>query len=667
MPSPRWIDPHRVGLQSAVENLNFSSTDLVWGEAVATIADATIFYNIYASDDLFTLFDHLIAFSIDTSGSIPFTVVPDGYFFAVRASQKGVDRIFTDLESLEINDSLFAYPDPVSTTSILDTSTTITEIPVDGYVGFPGSDGYLIMGEEIFFYSSIDQSTSSFILASQDPFGCNDGYLYSSGTEVNLFKGFEDGNTTLFQRIETCILEPPAWYSGSLAGLEAAEDLGIGTVVNLRWGPAVAPPGVSLVYYNIYYSKVFEDLYIAAKGISFEQTVLVPDLDPGEIYYFAVRASYFPTNWDITELEQIGENFYAVPQTTVVADTDGFYFETDNDPLVVNTTEGFPEAGFLKLEAEVMQYDSKTSTSFNIIGRNVFGIGHSEDYENGTVVYLFGGIEEFNSTNFRAVPSWDSGVDTARMDLVDGYADYLQDDDGYRDFPDDNLTEDHSESESENDNRPDYPFCGYRATNFVDLYSGNFCGTYFGGRQGGFGGGINIGDINLQREELLLGLTGEPFILLRRKWTGKVCPEFTHRQEHPKARCPMCFGTGFLGGYDRYFHPRQIRPGVDNPNGFLQLRVDPYQDDLELNAERGLTQINQLNVWCTALPTIKDRDVLIKYNTDDQFNIIGEEFRYTVEFVNRNKILLNLDGRQQITMKRLDKTHTIYTYEVDLI
>lgn len=676
-PSPQWVNIARAGLQSATKVPSQNGTVINWGSAFATVVGAPIYYNIYYNDDLSELFDAPQAFAYGVvQALIPTSLAPDGYFFGVKAAQLGIAENFSTLSNMAINSTAFAYPLEVSLTVGVDTTSPVSSVPVDGYSGYPLEDGYLLIGTDILFYSSIDTSTPAFTIADSDPFGCNDGYNHPVGTSVSLFKGYEDGNTAGFLSAGGCIVTRPDWATHR-PGLEAAVDTGIGTAIQLRWGPATVPSGITQTYYNVFYSTSYETLFDSDNrtGITTAQTAIVPLLTPGTTYYFGVRATYFTDDLDTTSMSTLSSGLYGYPTSTVVAEPDGYYYSTETAPLIVNTTEGFPGAGMLVVNSEVLTYDSKTSTSFNITQRDAFDFGLTDDHANDSVVALYWGIEDENTTSFKATPSWDKRSPGPNVD-VSGELQYLQGEDGYRtvDGYGDNLTEDHSDFENENSDFDAQPFCGYRSQNFVNLYTKNACGTYFGGQFGGSaglpgprGGGIDLNEVNLQREEFLLGLTGEPFILLRRKRTGKFSASMTHRHEHPQYRYPGDYGANFEGGYDRYIHPREIRPGVANPNGLIMLRVEPYDNDLELHPELGLRQVDQLRVWGSAIPPIKDRDVLVRYITDNDFNILEEGFRYVVEYVNRNKILFGRDGRQQMTIRKLDKTEEVMKFPITLV
>jgi len=697
LPVPQWVNPARAGLQASQQVPAQSSTALSWGQALPTLSDAEVFYNIYYSNDVFALFDTPRLYSQSLSTLVPNSLAPDGYYFGVRSSQLGVTGDFgmANLLSASLNADSYLYPGATTVTSPVDTTGVVVSVPVVSTSLFPLADGYLLIGTDILHYSAI--SGSIFTIDDDDPFGCNDGYAHSAGTAIELYRGFEDGNTAGFIPVKTCIVAEPDWVFDPRPGLQSATDLGIGRAIRLSWSPgATVPSGVSGIYYNVYWGTSSESIFSAPMAITQKEEVIVPLLTPGQPYYFAVRATYFTNDWDITDLTRLSPDLYAYPVDGYVLEQNGEYSESELTPLEVNSTVGFPDASFLLVGSEVLSYGSKQSlTAFNISARDVFDFGQTQDHVNGTVIGLYKGIEDFNETIFKAVPSWDGRgtspgpltVDVSTFDGYDGYG-YLQDADGYRAVPGeggDNLTENHEDFEEENEGYNAQPFCGYRSQNFVDLYNQNTCGTYFGGQFGGtgsqgetinsdgtiipgpIGGGININEINLQREELLLGLTGEPFMLLRRKWEGRVSGSMTHRHEHPGSRYPGDYGTQFDEGFDQYRHLRQLRPGVANPNGLIMLRVEPYENDLALMPELGLHQTDKLKVWGSAIPPLKDRDVLVRYIVDNNFNIIEEEFRYVIEMVNRNRILFGRDGRQQASIKKLDKTHEVYKFSVTLV
>lgn len=168
--------------------------------------------------------------------------------------------------------------------------------------------------------------------------------------------------------------------------------------------------------------------------------------------------------------------------------------------------------------------------------------------------------------------------------------------------------------------------------------------------------GLNFFERLVQRHELLIQSTGETMCLLRRKWTGELCPCFDKLRGRAKSRCPICFGTDFVGGYVPFINPKEA-------DGRIYVRVNPNEEDLELK-EQGLWQKNDITAWTLPCPILRDRDVLIRFDPHT-----GEEtWRYEVLNVTRNMGLFNTQTAQVFTMARKDKTHPINNIRlVDLV
>jgi hypothetical protein len=457
--------------------------------------------------------------------------------------------------------------------------------------------------------------------------------------------------------------------------------MGIGTtgVAALKLGRKFIGIEIEERYFEIACRRIEEAwrqprLFDEPKAITDQLEITITGLRGGDGYYFATRATYYPEDQTLGQLDEPTPGFYKYPTSVMVAEIDGYYSSTDTTPLVVTPgTAGFPNSGYLKIGHEVLAYTSKTSTTFVISQRDAFSLGNLDTYANGEPVRLFVGVEDINLSWQFAMPTWDAGSGspwlTPDPNDPDGYAS-MQDSDGYRAWLIDNLHEDHSEFETENiDFTSQDELCGtYKAntTTLVNLYTGNQCGTYFGGREDSFGGGIRLTDANLRREEMLLAQTGEPFMLLRAKSTGQQCPRYSIRGEHSAERCALCYGTKILGGYDRYLYQRLYRPNITNPNGLISMRVTPYRNDIPLIQYRGISQVDELSIWAPSIPTIKKRDIIIRYLPIDPGEVPQEEFRYEVLNVERNRILFGDDGKQTLTVRKLDKTHEIYSYETIL-
>ena len=684
-PSPQWQNSQS-GIISAVENLADGYIVLQFAEALPVFPGTQVFYNIYVDEEVDTLHDYPFLVATSDTVSVPKSVISLDDYLVSRVSQIGfADSV--DLAGLiEVNDNVYYLPQPGIITEPLDLADGY--IAIDNSFGLPPTDGYIAIGNEIITYSSILSAYTldgydALVISDRDPFMCNELLAYASGTAFSLWRGFESGNTVRIKASPTCSLPTPSW-PGDI-GIKSAEDLGIGTSVRITSFDATVPAGFSQRYFNFYMADSLVGLIRGeplawTAGTSF----VVPEIPPGKNQYFAIKVFYQLDNLVIGGWDQLTSNVYAYPDAVEIDTVDGYWYEDELGSLSVSSTEGFPISGYLRIGSEVLEYSSITSTSFNVFRRDLFNIGLTADYPNGTAVRFFKGVEDGNRCYYRTATSWDLMSQSPLLDLPDGYNGYLadgyngaaynQDDDGYRAYQDDDINEDYSDFEAVRTDDVLTGKCTYHRENWDNLFSRNQCGTYSGGRQMRVipgvnngnpvpvGGGIDVWGHATRTEEDLLGKTGTPFVLLRRKWTGKKCPILSMRSEHPRARCFSCYGTTFDGGYDRLINERPIRMGEENPHGFIMIRLDPYDNDIELHQNEGLKQIDVINGWTISIPHIKDRDVLIRYYFNLETQQYEEEFRYEVLKVNRNTLLFGQLGKQGITLRRLDRTREIYKY-----
>jgi len=216
-------------------------------------------------------------------------------------------------------------------------------------------------------------------------------------------------------------------------------------------------------------------------------------------------------------------------------------------------------------------------------------------------------------------------------------------------------------SDESNIEFPSYDYTGYHKPSMQDLLSGECVRSYAGGEFNG-SRGLFLQDRLLARLDMLLQTTGEEVILLKRIWVGKRCRCYRLRRENPGFRCSYCYGTGFEGGYERYVNSRPVSETSINTQGRILIRPDPYTDDLELVLDQGLRQPSEINAWTLPVPTIKDRDIIVRYDKDGI-----EEFRYECLSVNRNKTVFGQTGVQKFIMRRLDKTDVIYQYLITIL
>jgi len=450
--------------------------------------------------------------------------------------------------------------------------------------------------------------------------------------------------------------EQPTWIRRP--GIALVQDVGNGIGVHLAWEEARPTNFNKTLYYNIYVSDTrFGVLDSPPLFITTKRDVVVPVSNPGNLFYVAVKATEFDidTAIDITDLEQAGVDVYRYPESQdlisdLVEGVDGYR-------VAITDVSGFPDVGELIIGTEVMRYSTKDTVNnelvVDIIDRAVIDTLPAE-HLSGESVRLWQGIEDGNSVVRQSIATWYSG-DAYQSD---SYGEYNVGEDGYRAVNQDNVTTDLSASDEQNVEFPGYDFCGYHRPSLQATFSGQCVGSYLGGQFNG-NRGFNLQERNLSRLDTMLQVTGEDVILLKRIWTGKRCSCFGLRREHQKTRCTKCFGTGFDGGYERYINPRAVSESSINTQGFIKARIYPHKDDMQIKPDQGLTQDTNPTAWTLSVPTLKDRDVIVRFNIDGT-----EEFRYEVQDVTRNKLFFGQTGKQEFTLVRLDKTDTIYKYPV---
>jgi hypothetical protein len=231
--------------------------------------------------------------------------------------------------------------------------------------------------------------------------------------------------------------------------------------------------------------------------------------------------------------------------------------------------------------------------------------------------------------------------------------------DGYRQVPVDYLKTDDSAADAANVVFPMYDFSGYHRTDPVQLLNGTCVGSYIGGENGcidAYGNyniyrGFSLQDQNTQRQDVLLSVTGQPAVLIHRQQTGIPCSCYLSTSEYPDDRCPFCYGTKFVFGYDQYFNPRRS-------DGRILVRLGPTAENLKMQ-EAGFESTFPLDMWTLTVPTIYTRDVLVLFDQDN-----NESFRYEVGDVVRNNTILGQDGGQHLKTFRIRKTDPAYQIRI---
>jgi hypothetical protein len=443
-------------------------------------------------------------------------------------------------------------------------------------------------------------------------------------------------------------------------GLQFAGTAGDGYSIALKWSIAYPNNTSNSVAYQIYYST--EQYHVFPEGVKYVSwdgslQASVVDLTPGQLYHFAVRAvEYDPLIVNPSLLPQL--NGLAVIPTTVLVED----ITATSTIIPVLSTEEFPPQGIIQVGVEYVNYSSNDTVDNLLIlsnaalQRGFLGTTDTLHDTNGfdgyqywpTTVSFVMGIAEQNSITFSTQSRFE--FPNYPFTIADGYHQVVKD----------ILTTDLSASDAFNTGFAAYDYAGWYRTDPVELLTGKCVGSYIGGYQfcaDGYSGvgrqlrGLSFQGHNDKRQEYLLSLTGEPVCLLKRQWTNITCPCYLASSEYPDDRCPICFGTKFVVSYTQFFDPRRS-------DGRIMVRFSPTDDDLKMY-EAGLESEFTSDVWTLTVPTLKDRDIIVRFDQDDT-----EEYRYEVLSVNRNRTLTRLEGAQKFRVQRIRKTDVAYQIPV---
>lgn len=449
----------------------------------------------------------------------------------------------------------------------------------------------------------------------------------------------------------------------NIPGLISADAAGDGYAINLKYATAYPKNRSYKIGYNIYMSgEIAPDFPIEffninpafiSTGTSTNANIL--DLVPGQMYHFAVRAFEYDANVvNFTSFPVAPNGLYVYPQSLLKQD-----ISTTDTSIPLIDAEFFPNSGVVRIGAELVSYSSVDRINNTLLSairgydgttiRPHFSDGYDGYIYRDPNVILWPSIqEEQNTVVFECWNRFD--IDNYPFTIVDGY----------RQKTKDILTTDLSASDAANTGFPAYDYAGYHRTDPVMLLRGDCVGSYFGGYMfcaDGYAGvgrqirGLSVQDHNMQRQEVLLSTDGEPVCLIQRRWTGITCNCMLPYNEYPENRCVRCYGSGIVVGWNQFFSPRRS-------DGRIMVRFDPAVDDLKAT-DSGLESDLQPNCWTLPVPTIKDRDILVRFDQDG-----NEEFRYEVLNVTRNKFLLNNTGAQKFAVQRIRKTDPIYQIRI---
>ncbi len=429
---------------------------------------------------------------------------------------------------------------------------------------------------------------------------------------------------------------PQTGFLGFYQGIKKAADQGVGDTIKIEWNTPIKRHNIRsevfiLVYENEKRLDIFDGdpTYITSTAVS---SGTITGLATGTTLSYAARAmETFKDSFSPVGMEVVSNGFYRVPPRSTITES----VSDTSLKIKVNSVEGYPSRGYLLIGREVIRYTSisESEKAFNVPSTNGRGLNNSTPgiYIEGDEVRIFFNCQDSNTVIVMATPTYSDGYHSGREINSEGI-----------------LVTDYSD----NDNIffQGYDFCGYhKALPQQTLQGVNDCPSYLGGEYNGFRG-MDLYDRMIGQEEVLLDQVGEPIVLLKRIWSGEKCDCTNLREDHPKLKsCPDCYGTTWEGGYRQYQNPRR-----DDKRIMVSFKESP--EDLSLTEHGHLSQEFEPPAWTLPIPAIRDRDVLVRFDLTDDV-----EYIYEVLNASREKILFRKFGRQNLTLKRMDKTDILYT------
>lgn len=457
--------------------------------------------------------------------------------------------------------------------------------------------------------------------------------------------------------MSSCQQPSPKYIPHSKEGINFVSSNGDGYAMNLDWTQAFTDsPSYQLVY-NVYHSTLPDQVFSeGVKAVSIDPNVFAGTLyefTPGDVFFFAVRASEIIPDWYDPNLLPDGfPGFKVYPESILLND-----ITDDTATIPISDITLWPAKGIVQIGVELIRYSSKDIPNSTLLvnsgDRGFLSTEarlHTTDGYDGydtldPIVKFFKGFEDQNTVVFQATSTF--------KDF--NYAYTLSD--GYRITSEDNLTTDLSSDETVQQNFQSFSYSGWHRTDPVQLLKGLCIGTYYGGEvfcADGYGVGFQVrgvpfNEANDQRLEELLTIEGQRVVLVKRLWKGLTCSCFEPGHQNPALRCSKCFGVGFVSGYEQYFNPRES-------DGRIMVNFDPSEDTTKIN-EEGLESTFLPNCWTLPIPPVKNRDFLIRFNLDG-----SEEFRYEIMAVTRNTLFNSISGAQKFGLQRVRKTDPIYMW-----
>jgi hypothetical protein len=431
---------------------------------------------------------------------------------------------------------------------------------------------------------------------------------------------------------------PQVSFLGLNQGIRKVSSMGRGDMFRIDWNQPMSRSykgdSFALIYHDESRLEIFDSnpKYIAKSSIC---SADVSGFTPGLTLSFAARAlETFKDSLILDGMSEAADEIFIIPGDAVISEQ----IAQDATRIVVASTEGYPSSGILIInDAEVVRYTVKTDTEFLLPsnGRGLNGTSKGV-YIQGDTLNMFFGCQDKNTAIIMATPTYFDGYESGRAISGTGL-----------------VVTDYTDSDKKF--FQGFDFCGYHRAIPQNIFQGrDDCGSYLGGEFNKTRG-MNLFDRMLNREEVILDQTGEPVILLKRIWDGPTCSCSDSRRQHPKVKsCKLCFGTGYAGGFSQYDYRRRN-------DGRIMVMFGDTVEDLKLGPHTHLEQQYEPACWTLPSPAVKDRDLMVRFDFNNDV-----EYIYEVLDVTKDKLFYRHYTRQRLRLKRLDKTDIAYTFPYSL-
>lgn len=647
-------NPQRSGTDATISFGDGYTILVRWFQAQKVVPANKIAYNIYYStvrDAIFTEGPKYLSADGYTEANIINLTPGQLYHFCVRPIE--YDPTFFDATDLPlVYDHLRFYPSTLLRANISATDEIIPLVDVDD---FPPS-GVVKIGVELLQYSGIDIINKNLIIPGP-----------TTGVPVHLFDQINKSinNATNASPIAITTTTPHGLTNGQLVIISGVVG---NTAANGTW--VITTTGLSTFTLN---GSTGNGSYVSGGTIDGYYSNFSTNVGDGYINNLTpvTNSGAITEDWTILCVNVQRDGFNQPIANTAKFTATGAFSGTSRDgygnPIIwtsnnVSNTNGIftfsiIDDGYVFREGDAFSIKVVGATPGTPGGR-----GYNNTNPRPHTVNGFDGYFTWDPVVRFYLIGEDQGWD--KIFLCQSRFEYMNyhytEADGYHQVLVDLLSTDLSDSDADNVDFPMYDYAGYHRTDPVLLLNGTCVGSYIGGEMGcidKYGNynivrGLSVQDQNNQREEMELSLTGRDAILIRRVNKGITCSCYLPSSEYPDDRCPLCYGTKFVFGYEQYFNPR-------SSNGRIKVRVGPTAENLKMH-EAGLESEFPLDMWTLTVPTIKTRDIIVLFDTKG----INEEFRYEVGDVVRNDMLFGQQGGQHLKTFRIRKFDPAYQVRI---